>query len=130
MAAPLQDSKLFQGLASDTISCGKWKRKGKQCGRCVPCLIRRAALYAGNIDGQTDYTSDDLSLVLDHENHRGDLVAMMTAIRRLDSRNLESWVLQAGPMPITQQRRRALLDVHRRGQIEVGQFLSDSGLAL
>lgn len=130
MTASLQNNELFQGIAPDTISCGKWKRKRKQCGRCVPCLIRRAALYAGNVDDWTDYTSDDLNLVLDHENHRDDLVAMMTAVSRLHSRDLERWISQAGPLPRTQPRRRALLEVHRRGLIEVGQFLSDSGLTL
>mmetsp|Transcript_23643 Transcript_23643/g.41986 ORF Transcript_23643/g.41986 Transcript_23643/m.41986 type:complete len:436 (-) Transcript_23643:3469-4776(-) len=130
MAASLQMDDLFNDLASQTISCGKWKRSGKQCGRCVPCLIRRAALYAGNIDDQTDYISDDLSVVLDNEGHRDDLIAMMSGVSRLGSLHLARWVSRAGPLPKNETRRVALLDVHKRGLLEVGQFLKDSGLEL
>ena len=130
MVASLQRNDLFNDVASLTISCGKWKRASRQCGRCVPCLIRRAALYAGDIDDRTDYISDNLSLVLNNEDHRDDLVALMSAVRRLGTRDLTRWVTQAGPLPTAQIRRNALLDVHKRGLLEVGQFLKDSGLKL
>ncbi|RWF99698.1 MAG: hypothetical protein EOQ54_28720 [Mesorhizobium sp.] len=130
MVAGLSDDGLFRILASETVSCGKWKRDGMQCGRCVPCLIRRASLYAGNVDDQTQYQSPDLAEVLGKEDHRDDLVAMMTAVRRLETNNLERWVAQSGPLPTGQPRRDSLVDVCRRGILEVGRYLSDSGLRL
>ncbi len=40
MVRSVQVDPTFLSVASDTVSCGKWKRKSQQCGRCVPCLIR------------------------------------------------------------------------------------------
>ena len=74
----------------------------------MPCLIRRAGLYAGNIDDQTHYISDDLSVVLDSEGHRDDLIAMMSGVSRLGFLDLERWVSQAGPLPKNETRRVAL----------------------
>jgi len=130
MVASLKDDALFGELASETISCGKWKRDGKQCGRCVPCLIRRASLYAGEIDDLTDYQSPKLVNVLKDEDIRDDLLAMMTAVKRLKTNDLDRWVSRSGPLPADRSRRLALVDVHRRGLLEVGRYLSDSGLRI
>ncbi len=120
----------FKTFASETVSCGKWKRSNKQCGRCVPCLIRRASLYAGNVDDLTTYSSPDLAAVQKDEGNRDDLISVMTAVSRLTSNNIERWVTQAGPLPTDSLRRAGLLDVHRRGLQEVGAFLRDSGLMI
>lgn len=130
MVEGLHDNELFREIASETVSCGKWKRGGKQCGRCVPCLIRRASLYAGNVDDLTEYDAPELKEVLTKESHRDDLVAMTTAVARLKAKNLENWVAQSGPLPTNAKRRAGLVDVYRRGILEVGQYLSDSGLKL
>lgn len=130
MVASLKDDAHFGAIASETISCGKWKRDGKQCGRCVPCLIRRASLYAGEVDDLTDYQSPELVDVLDDEDTRDDLVAMMTAVARLKTNELDRWVSRSGPLPADRHRRIALVDVHRRGLLEVGRYLSDSGLRI
>lgn len=117
-------------FASSTVSCGVWKRIHQQCGRCVPCLIRRASLYAGNVDDHTPYESADLPKVMKSEDHRDDLVAMLTAAGRVATADLERWVMQAGPLPIGDNRRAALVDVHRRGLEEVASFLRDTGFAV
>ncbi|MBU2147700.1 MAG: 7-cyano-7-deazaguanine synthase [Alphaproteobacteria bacterium] len=118
----------FERIASETVSCGKWKRTNRQCGRCVPCLIRRASFYAGAVDDKTDYEEADLVKVMSDEDNRDDLVAMMTAVQRLATENIGRWAARAGPLPINAQRRSDILDVHRRGLTEVGNFLRDSGL--
>lgn len=49
-------------LASDTTSCGRFRTYNRtHCGRCVPCMIRRAAFTAwtGGAD-QTDYVYPNL----------------------------------------------------------------------
>lgn len=117
----------IEDFAAKTVSCGKWKRTGVQCGRCVPCLIRRAALYAANIEDLTPYTSDDLTRVMALEGERDDLIAMQTALLRPSNRPAR-WIAQSGPLPLDGHRRAGLIDVHRRGLQEVGKFLRDSGL--
>lgn len=114
-------------FAAATVSCGVWHRKNQQCGRCVPCLIRRASLYAGSVDDGTSYETPDLHQVLSNEELRDDLVGMLTAVRRLKTNNLERWVSQAGPLPFDVGYRASLIDVHRRGLTEVASFLRDSG---
>ncbi|MEL7968649.1 hypothetical protein AAG587_20000 [Vreelandella neptunia] len=44
-------------LASDSTSCGRFRTYNRQhCGRCVPCLIRRAAFLAWEPESDTtDY---------------------------------------------------------------------------
>lgn len=118
----------FERIAADTVSCGKWKRTNQQCGCCVPCLIRRASLYAGGVHDATDYRFMNLADVMSDEDDRDDLIAMATATRRLKVENVDRWVARSGPLP--EDRRSALVDVHKRGLIEVSQFLKDSGLSI
>lgn len=118
----------FETFACSTVSCGKWKRTNQQCGRCVPCLIRRASLYVADVDDKTEYAHPDLLAVLADEDNRDDLVSMMTAVQRAKSNRLAQWVAHSGPMPVDAARRAALNDVVRRGLAEVGVFLRDTGL--
>ena len=49
----------FEKFSAATVSCGKWKRRNQQCGRCVPCLIRRASLHAAGVADGTDCPSSN-----------------------------------------------------------------------
>jgi hypothetical protein len=69
----------FREFAAETVSCGKWKRKNQQCGRCVPCLIRRAALHKAGIMDDTSYKDPDLLAVMQREKGRDDLIAVQAA---------------------------------------------------
>lgn len=41
------DQSLLEAYASHTTSCGRFKQFGyNHCGRCIPCLVRRAAFHA------------------------------------------------------------------------------------
>src|SRR5690606_1917148 len=41
------DQALLESVASDSTSCGRFRTYNRtHCGRCVPCLIRRAAFLA------------------------------------------------------------------------------------
>lgn len=128
MVGRFQGDPTFIKIASGTVSCGKWKRKSQQCGRCVPCLIRRASLYAGDVEDRSGYQNELLKDVLDDEELRDDLVAMLTATRRVHTDDLNRWVARSGPLPLDPARRAGLVDVHRRGLLEVETFLQDSGL--
>jgi hypothetical protein len=125
MIARHQNRSQFETFAAATVSCGKWKRKNEQCGRCVPCLIRRASLYAGNVWDETTYTYPDLDAVMENEEGRDDLVAVQSALLRGDLTDRR--VLQAGPLPEDAAERSRYFDVARRGMAELGSYLIAEG---
>jgi hypothetical protein len=61
MLRECQDQFLLKTLASQSTSCGRFKQYGyKHCGRCVPCMVRRAAFVNWNVQDDTFYKFDDL----------------------------------------------------------------------
>lgn len=69
----MQKQKLLAGIVNSTISCSHWKRSNQQCGVCVPCIIRRAALHAGGVNDNVEYAFDALADVLSEVDRRDDL---------------------------------------------------------
>lgn len=54
MVLNCKDSKLLRRYISSTTSCSRYLTYGyMHCGRCVPCLVRRAAFKAGGITDRT-----------------------------------------------------------------------------
>lgn len=50
-----KNTKLLKSYISTTTSCSRYLTYGyKHCGRCVPCLVRRAAFKAGEISDRTN----------------------------------------------------------------------------
>lgn len=47
------DQPLMRRLLARTTSCGKYGRLNEHCGRCVPCLVRRAAFFEAGIPDPT-----------------------------------------------------------------------------
>ncbi|MEQ9330211.1 Qat anti-phage system QueC-like protein QatC [Thalassobaculum sp.] len=130
MLSSCADQKTLGAAADRTVSCGKWKRKRLQCGRCVPCIIRRASFHAAGMDDNTPYdpAGTDLAAVLAVEKARDDLLAMIQASRRVPSSNMAGWLAQTGPLPMDRTERDELLDVARRGMAEVRAYLNHLGL--
>lgn len=61
---------LLEAHAFQTTSCGRYKTfKLTHCGRCVPCLVRRAAFYAWKGADSTKYVYKNLAQ--DDEDHAG-----------------------------------------------------------
>jgi 7-cyano-7-deazaguanine synthase in queuosine biosynthesis len=57
------DQPLISRLAHQSVSCGKYRKHNyMHCGRCLPCLIRRAAFRAWGIRDRTQYKYANLSL--------------------------------------------------------------------
>lgn len=119
------DQVRLSAIVDRTVSCGKWKRKRTQCGRCVPCLIRRAAYHGSGMKDNTDYQPEgrDLEDFLEHGNDSDDLMAMLIAVRRLPKTDVAKWVSQTGPMPLAAADRDSRVDAVRRGMIEVENYL-------
>ncbi|MGV8996866.1 MAG: Qat anti-phage system QueC-like protein QatC [Parvibaculaceae bacterium] len=108
-------------LSATSYSCGKGKRKNGQCGRCVPCLIRRAAFTRANIKDDSAYYSD-----LTRSLQNDDVLAARIATARVKSLSeveIARWVTKSGPLPTDPQRRHAIVGAVTRGLHEMAFFL-------
>ncbi len=113
-------------IFSRTVSCGKRKRKIMQCGYCVPCVIRRAALFGAGIDDETRYRHNIRDAWRDPE-IRDDLLAMRLA--NLDViGNLRVRAIASGPFPLGAVERDGWFGVHERGLTEFRDYLRSEGL--
>ncbi|MGE4502560.1 MAG: Qat anti-phage system QueC-like protein QatC [Thiomicrospira sp.] len=113
----------------ETVSCSNWHRKGIQCGRCVPCLIRRASIYEAGINLDSNYLNKNLKLVLNDNKLRDDLFGVMFAINQLPKqRNIINWVRKSGPLPNDTHQRQELANVFERGLFEVDRFLKSESI--
>jgi len=95
MVERCKDREFLRGQAANTISCSspakarfsrdEDRRQPKNCGHCVPCLIRRAALMRGFGEDDTDYQLVDLEeSALDSRSAEGEHVrSFQVAIARL-----------------------------------------------
>lgn len=126
LKACLDQSKLTQ-LASTSTSCGRYARSGfRQCGRCVPCLVRRASFEEWGKPDNTGYRFE--SLGLPGPKHRGfdDVRSAAFAVRTLNTRGLDGWV--GGALnSVALSGRGNLGAVAERGLREIERFLTAQG---
>jgi hypothetical protein len=130
MITSCREHAALQGMAARTVSCGKWKRSGVQCGRCVPCLIRRASFHAAGWVDDTRYAANGTNLqqVFDHGSERDDLMAMILASRQLPHADVANWIAKTGPMPIDSAERASIVGAVTRGLNEVSTYLDSMNL--
>lgn len=105
-------------LAAETYSCGKGKRANGQCGRCVPCLIRRASFHAAGVHDGTIYLND-----LRASSRNDDVLAARHAVAAHDGdrpQDLGRWAARAGPLPADAATRALTVDAVGRGLAELG----------
>jgi hypothetical protein len=87
------DQTMLSKLASQSTSCGRFARNGfKHCGRCVPCIIRRASFHAWGQKDLTIYRHQDLGK--DDNDHAGfdDVRALRMAGEIATSKQFDGWV--------------------------------------
>lgn len=129
MIVACQNQALLKKVAIDTVSCGKWKRSGTQCGRCVPCLIRRASFNAAAYNDTTPYQFPVLNDVIKNPNNRDDLMSMIVAIKSLENAsNKNIWVARSGSLPLEKTERQDIIDTVLRGMGEVKNYLQTQNL--
>jgi len=129
MMEECKDQKALKKALPSTVSCSNWHRKGIQCGRCVPCIIRRAAVYYSSFSIDAPYDSMNLKSVLKGGNEKDDLLALVTANIRLSKlKDASRWVRESGPLPDEKNERQKLVSVFSRGLTEVGVFLREEKL--
>lgn len=87
------DQPYLRQHAHTSTSCGRFaKYKLRHCGRCVPCLIRRAAFHAWGITDATDYVYQELSR--DDSDHMrfDDVRSAAMGIAEAQIAGLERWL--------------------------------------
>ena len=128
MLAGCVDQSFLQRHGHSSTSCGRFARTGfKHCGRCVPCLIRRASFHAWGAPDRTEYRYDDLSRDdVDHARY-DDVRSLAMAVAEAQDQGLNRWMgvslasmLIDDPLPYRQ--------VVGRGLDEVARFLHAAGV--
>lgn len=120
----------IEKFASSTVSCGNWKRKNMQCGRCWPCSIRRSSFHRAGMTDDTKYDTVNLLDALKEDDYRDDIVSIHSALKNRYDRGLKSWVMQSGPLPYDPMERAALYGVVERGMDELESFFASHGLSV
>ncbi len=84
---------ILQSYASKTTSCGRYRvHKHQHCGRCVPCLVRRAAFKKWGVKDDTKYKYDDLSIKSDNYSNYDDVKSASMAIIEIREKGLNDWL--------------------------------------
>lgn len=129
MLAACQDQALLKRLVGESTSCGRYARTGfKQCGRCVPCLVRRASFVRWGQPDSTPkgYKYSALGTPDKHHKHFDDVRSVAHAVYTVRKRGLTGWIggslnsAQLGPIA-------PLEAVAQRGLAELETFLSAQG---
>lgn len=121
------DIPLMNQLMPKTTSCGKYGRLNEHCGRCLPCLVRRAAFFkAGIADPTPSYRYKDLKKGAPRGN-ANDTQAVAIAYLRYLSDGIDS--LSAGSLSFsTASERNKFKRVLESGITELGVFLKSEGV--
>lgn len=93
MLARCADQDFLRKNARQATSCGRFARNGyKHCGRCVPCLVRRASFQAWGEPDRTVYVYRDLSR--DNGNHArfDDVRSTAMAVAEVRADGLDGWL--------------------------------------
>ncbi|MEJ7928288.1 Qat anti-phage system QueC-like protein QatC [Sphingobium sp. AN641] len=120
---------LLKQLIGSTTSCGRYARTGfKQCGRCVPCLVRRAAFHKwiGN-DLTSSYKYELLGTPGKKFRDFDDVRSVACAVYVKRKRGLNAWVggtLNSAMISDAVAAR----GVAERGIEELGDFLTVQGV--
>lgn len=122
---------LLRSIVKDTVSCSHWKRPHKQCGICVPCLIRRAALFSARIAEPKDiYLNSDIKkayeVIEEKKGKKDDIKSVKTFIKQtsFNPASLEKKLVLSGITSQTDTKELLLL-ISRAAQ-ELNCFLGHS----
>ncbi len=124
MIAECADQKAIEKAIPLSVSCSHWHRENKQCGHCVPCIIRRASVHHAGFIVDAPYKTKRLKGLIKEKDTRDDLQALSTAIiRQNKAKSYKPWLRQSGPIPEDITIRNQLESTIERGLKEVETFL-------
>lgn len=87
------DKKLLRAQGFRTTSCGRYLIHGHtHCGRCIPCLVRRAAFRAARMKDRTKYVYAELGV--DDKQHAAfdDVRSVAMALAEVKADGIERWL--------------------------------------
>lgn len=122
------DQKLIKELAHESTSCGRYlKYNYTHCGRCVPCLVRRAAFFEWGFVDQTRYKFDNIGK--NDSDHAGfdDIRAVAMAILEVKEIGIERW-MGANLSSASVDDQQPFLELVERGLNELDALLKDRGV--
>lgn len=129
------DQQMLKDLISDSTSCGKFGRHKKtHCGRCIPCLVRRAAFLKSGLPDSTshstayrrEYVYPDLSAALLEESSI-DIRAAAGAYLRYQKIGINRFI--GGSLSFSSSNERSKYEgVVARGLEEIGHLLLHHGV--
>jgi hypothetical protein len=128
MLAECADHDFLRKFAHTSTSCGRFGTFGlKHCGRCVPCMIRRAAFHAWGIKDDTKYVYCDLGKNDDEHARFDDVRSAAMGVAMMQADGIDSVLgasLTSPLIPDPQPYRQTV----ERGLAEVGTFLAAQGV--
>lgn len=93
MLVECADQNLIKNLAHKSTSCGRYLIFGHtHCGRCVPCLVRRAAFYRWGIVDKTTYVFADIGKKGSDYSGFDDVRAVAMATIDVKNIGIERWM--------------------------------------
>lgn len=121
MLRDCQDQALLTREAVRSTSCGRFQRFNyHQCGRCVPCQVRRAAFRAwGGISDTTGYVYEPLGKNNDEHAGFDDVRSVAIALAAAQEDGIENWLGHALASPLIGDRA-GLMAMLERGLAELG----------
>jgi hypothetical protein len=129
MLTECKNQPLLKQLIGATTSCGRYARTGfRQCGRCVPCLVRRASFVRW---GEADSTRGGYKygrLGTPNRDHRDfdDVRSVAYAIYKAQTRGFKAWA--GGNLNSAQLGSTTVYEgVAQRGLDELETFLASQG---
>lgn len=128
MLRQCSDQEFLTRYAGQTTSCGRFARNGyRHCGRCVPCLVRRAAFQAWGKPDETVYVYRELSRDSDDYARFDDVRSAAMAVAEARAGHLDALIgmslTSALPGDVRPYR-----DTVQRGLQELGAFLDAVGV--
>ena len=128
MLIECSDQSLLRDLVFGSTSCGRFSRFNyKHCGRCVPCLVRRAAFLRWGQEDETLYRYQDLSILDDKHSGFDDVRSVAFATHRVERSGVQTWAgdalnyMQLGDTT-------AYADLVERSVAELREFLDEAGV--
>lgn len=128
MLSECADQKVLRDNASKTTSCGRYGRYGyTHCGKCIPCLIRRAGFRNWGVADQTEYVFADLAGANTDPERFDDVRAAALALAAISEDGFDRWLgaTLTSPLIGDKDNVRAVIE---RGLSELSSLLDHFGI--